>query len=45
MACRAVQLGAGLLNGQKPEQVVTLLPSVLVTRENVGEYKGWTSAR
>ncbi len=45
MARRAVQLGAGLLAGQKPEQTVTLLPSVLVTRENVGEYKGWTSAR
>ena len=45
MARRAVQLGAALLNGQKPEQVVTLLPSVLVTRANVGEYKGWTSAR
>lgn len=45
MARRAVQLGAGLLNGQKPEQVVTLLPSVLVTRQNVSEYKGWTSAR
>lgn len=45
MARRAVQLGAALLNGQKPDQLVTLLPSVLVTRENVAEYKGWTSAR
>ena len=45
MARRAVQLGVGILNGQKPEQRVTLLPSVLVTRDNVADYKGWTSVR
>jgi ribose transport system substrate-binding protein len=45
MARKAVQEGVMILNGQKPDQRITLLPSVLVTRENVGDYKGWTSAR
>lgn len=45
MARRAVQLGVELLDGKKLERKVELLPSVLVTRENVGEYKGWTSDR
>jgi ribose transport system substrate-binding protein len=45
MARTAVQLGVGLLNGQKPPQELTLLPSVLVTRDNIGDYKGWNSNR
>jgi len=45
MARRAVQIGVGLLNGQKPASTVELLPSKLITRDNVGEYKGWTSER
>jgi ribose transport system substrate-binding protein len=45
MARRAVQIGVGLLNGQKPASTVELLPSKLVTRDNVAEYKGWTSDR
>lgn len=45
MARRAVQVGVGILNGQKPASTVELLPSKLVTRDNVGEYKGWTSDR
>ena len=45
MARRAVQLGVGLLNGQKPAERNELLQSVLVTRDNVADYKGWTSAR
>ena len=45
MARRAVQLGVGILGGQKPANPVELLPSVLVTRDNVADYKGWTSAR
>ncbi|MCM5553150.1 ABC transporter substrate-binding protein [Pleomorphomonas sp. NRK KF1] len=45
MAQLATQIGIDLLNGKKPEQQVTLLPSKLVTRENVNEYKGWTAAR
>jgi len=45
MARRAVQVGADILNGKKPEQKIILLPSALVTRDNVKDYKGWTSAR
>jgi ribose transport system substrate-binding protein len=45
MARKAVQVGVEILNGKKPEQPVTLLPSVLVTRENVADYKGWNAVR
>lgn len=37
---RAVQIGVRILNAQKPASAVELLPSKLVTRDNVGEYKG-----
>jgi len=43
LARTAMHLGVGLLNGQKPAQQLTLLPSVLVTRDNVNDYKGWTA--
>ena len=42
---RAVQVGVGILNGQQPASSVEPLPSKLVTRDNVGQYKGWTSDR
>lgn len=45
MARRAVQVGAAILKGQRPAQPIELLPSTLVTRENVNQYKGWTSDR
>ena len=45
MARRAVQIGVSILNGQKPASTVELLPSKLITRDNVAEYKGWTSER
>src|SRR6266436_5485387 len=45
MARRAVQIGVSILNGQKPASTVELLPSKLVTRDNVAEYMGWTSDR
>jgi ribose transport system substrate-binding protein len=45
MAQMGVRLGYDALNGKKPEQTVTLLPSKLVTRENVNEYKGWQATR
>jgi ribose transport system substrate-binding protein len=45
MARKAVQVGTGLLHGQKPEQNPLLLDSKLITRDNVNEYHGWTSAR
>ena len=45
MARLAVQEGVGILNGKKPETDPLLMDSKLVTRGNVGDYKGWTSAR
>jgi ribose transport system substrate-binding protein len=45
MARLAVQEGVGILNGKKPETDPLLMDSKLVTRENVVDYKGWTSAR
>ena len=45
MARRAVQVGVDILNGKKPANPVELLPSKLVTRDNIAEYKGWTSDR
>ena len=44
MARLAVQAGVGLLNGKKPAEQIQLMDSKLVTRDNVGEYKGWTSS-
>lgn len=45
MARKAVAEGVQILGGAKPANPVTLLPSVLVTRDNIGSYKGWTAAR
>jgi ribose transport system substrate-binding protein len=45
MAQLAVKLGVEQMNGKKPENPVTLMPSTLVTRENVGQYKGWSAPR
>jgi ribose transport system substrate-binding protein len=45
MAGQALELGAGILNGKKPDQKVILLAPKLITSENLGEYKGWTAAR
>ena len=45
MAQLAMEIGVDLINGKKPAQQVTLLPSKLVTRDNVNEYKGWNAAR
>jgi ribose transport system substrate-binding protein len=36
-------LGYGIMNGNKPANPVVLMPSTLVTRENVASYKGWSS--
>lgn len=38
---RGVDIGYGLMNGKSPAQKVTLLAPSLVTRDNVGQYKGW----
>jgi ribose transport system substrate-binding protein len=45
MAQLAVRIGNDILNGKKPEKQVTLMPSTLVTRDNVGQYKGWSTPR
>ncbi len=45
MAQTAVKLGVEALSGKKPAEPVVLLPSVLVTRDNVKAYKGWSAAR
>jgi len=45
MAQLAVRLGVEALNGKKPEKTVTLMPSSLITRENVNQYKGWSAPR
>jgi ribose transport system substrate-binding protein len=29
------------MNGRKPENPMILMPSKLVTRDNLGEYQGW----
>jgi ribose transport system substrate-binding protein len=45
MAQQAVEVGYKIMNGEKPEESMILMPSNLITRENVAEYKGWTSPR
>lgn len=45
MAQKAVEVGYGIMNGHAPANATTLLPSTLVTRQNVGSYKGWSSPR
>ena len=43
MAQKAVEVGYGILQGKPPAEKVTLIPTELVTRDNVNQYKGWTS--
>ncbi|UEM23223.1 ABC transporter substrate-binding protein [Skermanella mucosa] len=43
MAQKAVEVGNEILQGKQPAQTTTLIPAELITRENVGQYKGWTS--
>ena len=45
IAQKAVEIGQGLLNGQKPAQQMVLLPSTLITRANIKDYKGWSAPR
>ena len=44
MARIAVHLGDEMLNGHKPDKPLTLMPSVLVTRDTVKSYMGWNVA-
>lgn len=38
----AVETGTAILDGKAPENPMILMPSSLVTRDNVGSYPGWT---
>jgi ribose transport system substrate-binding protein len=38
-----VEIGYEILQGRKPAHNVVLIPSELITRDNVAQYKGWTS--
>ncbi len=38
----AVETGVGIMNGKKPENPMILMPSQLITRDNVASYQGWT---
>jgi ribose transport system substrate-binding protein len=45
MAQQAVAIGYDIMNGKKPENAMILMPSTLITRDNVAQYKGWSSPR
>ncbi|WP_455287645.1 ABC transporter substrate-binding protein [Cupriavidus necator] len=45
IARTAVRLGVEMMNGQRPANPTVMLPSTLVTRANVGQYKGWATPR
>jgi ribose transport system substrate-binding protein len=45
MARRAVALGVGIINGNKPANPIELMDAKLVTRDNVKDYVGWTADR
>ncbi len=41
MVRQAVEVAQQIVKGEEPEETTVLIPSELVTRENVGEYAGW----
>ena len=45
IAQTAVEVGYKIMNGEKPAETVILLPSELITRDNVADYKGWSTPR
>ena len=45
IAQKAVEIGHDIMNGKKPAEPMTLLPSTLITRANIKDYKGWQSPR
>lgn len=45
IAQKAVEIGHDIMNGKKPAETMTLLPSTLITRTNVKDYKGWQAPR
>ena len=42
MAEKAVEVGAEVLGGKEPAEKLILIPTKLITRDNVNEYQGWT---
>lgn len=42
MAQKAVEIGYNIMQGKKPDQEITLIPVQLITKDNAGEYKGWS---
>ena len=45
IAQKAVEIAQDVLAGKPPAQAMVLLPSTLVTRASVKDYKGWAAAR
>jgi ribose transport system substrate-binding protein len=45
MAQQAVKVGYDLMNGKKPAEQTVLLKPQLITRDNIKDYKGWSSPR
>jgi len=43
MAQKGVKIGYDILQGELPAEKVMLIPAQLITRDTVGQYKGWTS--
>ncbi len=45
MAQKAVEVGYDILQGKQPAESKILIPAELITRDNVGQYKGWTAVK
>lgn len=43
MAAQAVEVGFAILQGRPPTKDPRLVPVALVTRDNIGTYRGWTA--
>lgn len=43
MAVTAVEVGNDILQGNPPPESTVLVPVELITRDNIDQYKGWTS--
>ena len=43
MAVRAVEVAFEIQAGREPAETTILIPTTLITRQNVGQYEGWTS--
>jgi ribose transport system substrate-binding protein len=45
MAQKAVEIGYQIMNGEQPAEPMILMPSSLITRDNVKDYQGWSAPR